>query len=609
VSSTSGVIVLVLAIVGVLAGLVTGLSPCILPVLPAIFVAGSAPPRATAGGDGTDGADGPPDPVAGPGTDGGSLAVAERTERAAARRRSRRPYLVIAGLVTSFSFFTLLGTTILTALGLPQDLLRTIGIVVLLVVGLGLIFERVGELLERPFTRIPQRGVDRNGSAFGLGLGLGLVFVPCAGPVLAAVTVVSATGEIGLRSVVLTVSFAIGVAIPLLAFALAGEQVATRVRAFRTRAALVRRVGGVLLVAIALALAFNLTDGLQRAIPGYTSALQNAIGSNQTAQEQLDKVAGRTASPELDACPEGSAKLESCGSAPELDGIEAFLNTPDGAPVSLAGERGNVVLVDFWTYSCINCQRTIPQLAEWNRVYEDAGLTVIGVHTPEFPFERVTGNVSRAADDLGVEYPVAIDNGYETWTAYGNRFWPSQYLVDAGGVVRHIKYGEGGYAETEELIRQLLVAADPGVRLPPATQVTDQTPTGTLTPETYLGYNRSDNNDGQMLAEGRTETYVSDGTPAPDSYRLDGTWTVNPQESTAGKDASLQLSFTARDVNLVIGGEGTATVSVDGGPERSIPVSGIPQLYELVDGDGDATDGVLTLTLSRGLSAYAFTFG
>jgi thiol-disulfide isomerase/thioredoxin/sulfite exporter TauE/SafE len=265
-----------------------------------------------------------------------------------------------------------------------------------------------------------------------LGLALGAVYVPCAGPVLAAITVAGATGKIGFATVVLTVAFAIGTALPLLGFALAGRRVAERVRAFRTRQRGVRIGAGVVLIALAVALTFNVTDALQRAIPDYTNGLNTALDTSGNVSKALGK------STSLTACASRQEQfiLENCGLAPAIGGIQQWLNTPGGAPVSLSSLKGKVVLVDFWAYSCINCQRAIAHVTAWYSNYKSDGFEVIGVHTPEYAFEHVPSNVAAGAKRLGIHYPVALDNHYTTWNNYNNDSWPADYLIDATGHVR-----------------------------------------------------------------------------------------------------------------------------------------------------------------------------
>ncbi len=558
-----------LVVVGVLAGFLAGISPCVLPVLPVVLVAGATAPSDV-----------------------------PRHQRAA------RPVAVVLGLVLSFSLLVLAGSEVLSFLHLPQDALRDAGIALLLVVGIGYLVPPVAALVERPFTRIRTREPSGSAGGFVLGLALGLVFVPCAGPILAAITVVGATHRVSPAAVVLTAAFAAGTAVPLLVIALAGEQLVRRARALRRHAPTLRRVGGAVLVVVAVAITFNAFDGLQRDVPGYSDALQGST----TVRNQLNAL---THAPHtsLSSCNPNATGLVDCGPAPNFTGITAWLNTPGGKPLSIAALRGKVVLIDFWTYSCINCQRSLPHVEAWYRRYRKDGFVVVGVHTPEFAFEHVVSNVRSQAAALGVHYPVAIDDDYQTWDAYDNEYWPAEYLVSATGVVRHVHFGEGDYTETERLIRTLLRAAHPGIDLPPPTAVPDLTPTGELSPETYVGYDRL-----QYLlpsadvVQNAPATYHFPASLPPDGFGLSGTWTEHAQEATAGAGAQLELGFVAKDVYLVLGGSGTLTVSLDGQALRTLQVGGVPRLYTLYQG-GPTTTGTLLLGASPGIQAYDFTFG
>ncbi len=649
---------IVLILIGFLGGLVTGISPCILPVLPVIFAAGAASglddvdtgaaaaagttepvgttkpvgvetrPTALVGAGGVGGAvadSGAPvgadadRTTAGVGLSGAGSSAGDsgrvtglddpRRELRAELRRRRRPIAVVGGLVLSFSVFTLVGSWVLSALGLPQDLLRWIGLVVLGLVGLGLIVPELGEWLERPFARLARGHQRSDGGGFVLGLSLGLVFVPCAGPVLTAITVVSANHRYGFSSIVLTVAFAAGIAVPLLVFAVLGQRLGERMRSIRSRAVVARRVIGALLVVTALVIGLNLTDGLQRAVPGYTNALQSHIESNASATQALAKVSGNVVSGALATCTPESPVLQQCGKAPALVGISHWLNTPGDRPLTLAGLKGHVVLVDFWTYSCINCQRTLPHVEAWNRAYAADGLTIIGVHTPEFAFEHVTANVAQAASQLGVSYPIAQDNDYDTWNAYKNNYWPAEYLIDSTGTVRHVDFGEGGYDQSESFIRQLLVAADPTVHLPSPTDVADLTPNEATTPESYLGYQHGTPNlAGQTVEEDQMAPYQAPSSVPADEYAYGGKWSIGSEASTAGPGATLVLAFQAKDVYLVLGGSGTIQVSVNGKPTKTVTVGGEPKLYQLV-GSSTNEQGLLSLAVSPGVQAYDFTFG
>jgi cytochrome c biogenesis protein CcdA/thiol-disulfide isomerase/thioredoxin len=575
-----------LIIIGLLGGLITGISPCILPVLPVIFLTGGAQSARF---------DRRPD--------------ATPAARTVPARRSR-PYLVIAGLVVSFTLVTLVGSLVLGLLNLPQDVIRWVGIAVLLLIGAGLLVPRFEQLLEKPFQFLPRREVQNRGSGFGVGLALGAVFVPCAGPVLAAIIVAGATGRIGADTVLLTASFAIGVALPLLAFALAGRGLVERIRAFRSRERGLRIAAGVAMLALAVGLALGVPQALQRLVPDYTAQLQRSLTDNEQAAEALG-LGGLVTDEnrELDNCTNGADELESCGTAPSIRGIETWLNTPDGEAIDLDDLRGRVVLIDFWAYSCINCQRSIPHVVAWDAAYRDAGLQVIGVHSPEYAFEKDAANVAAGARDFGITYPVALDNDLSTWTNYRNRYWPAHYLIDGEGTVRHISFGEGNYAATEKLIRELLVDARPGLDLPPATEVADTTPElGSTTPETFLGSSKDVNFAGPGTYRAGEADFDPPSDQAPDSFALDGRWSVQTQYATpVAEDAGIRLSFHASEVRMVAAGEGAVTVELDG-QRTTIDVGGTPRSYPVI-APGAPREGAVTLTVPPGVDVYSFTFG
>ncbi|MGH3677836.1 MAG: cytochrome c biogenesis protein DipZ [Mycobacterium sp.] len=579
-----------LALIGFLGGLITGISPCILPVLPVIFFSGTQSARGDSNAE-----------------VGGGVATAVKVKPALSV--TLRPYLVIAGLVLSFSVVTLVGSALLSLLHLPQDVIRWVALAALVAIGIGLIFPKFEALLEKPFSRLPQKQLGNGSSGFGLGLALGVLYVPCAGPVLAAIVIAGATGTIGLNTIALTLSFAIGAALPLLFFALAGRRVAERVTAFRRRQREIHIAAGVVTILLALALVFNLPAALQRAIPDYTGVLQSSVGGDDQIREKLN-LGGlvNDQNAELDNCSNGAPELESCGEAPDINGITKWLNTPGNAPVDLKSLRGKVVLLDFWAYSCINCQRAIPHIVDWYDRYRDSGFEVIGVHTPEYAFERVESNVASGAADLGISYPIAMDNGYSTWTNYRNRYWPAKYLIDANGTVRHIKFGEGDYDTTEKLIRQLLTDARRGIDLPPPVDAVDTTPREQTTPETYFSVGKVVNYGGAGAYEQGSRMFDHPPTLAEDSFALQGRWTLDFQGITADGDRSgIELNYRARNVYLVVGGTGTVTVKRDG-KDAAIPISGPPTLRQIVADDEDR-NGQLSVRLTPGLQAFSFTYG
>jgi cytochrome c biogenesis protein CcdA/thiol-disulfide isomerase/thioredoxin len=583
---------LTLAFIGLLGGLITGVSPCVLPMLPIIFFAGTGGKTAPATG----------------GTADGDLLV--ETAAPAKPRRDFRPLKIIAGIIVSFSVFTLAGSVILSALGLPDDFLRWGGLTILTLVGLGLIFPALGHWIEKPFYRLPKINRNNNG-AFVLGLGLGTLYVPCAGPVLAAITVAGATGNVGWRTVVLTVSFAMGAALPLLVFASAGSRISQRVKAYRDHARGFRIGGGIVMILLAIALAFNITDVIQRSLPSYTSGLEKKVAENKTVQGALAPAIG-VGGEELAKCTPGAAGLASCGAAPEFRGTQKWFNTPGGQPATLGGLKGKVVLVDFWAYSCINCQRATPHLLAWDKAYKSLGLEIVGIHSPEFAFEKDADNLQAAIRKEGIGYPVAQDNNLATWTAYRNQYWPAKYLVDASGTVRSIKFGEGDYGQTEDQIRQLLTDANPEVKLPAPVDGTvraDSIGAEGTTPETYLGYSRSTNLNGTgKLTPNKTVAFGLNQAQPNDTFSLGGNWAVGTQSVTSTKGSQARLNFQAAKVFHVLSGEGTVTVSIPGEPDKTIKVSGTPNAYQLVD-KSTPERKIMTLTYSPGVSAFTLSFG
>jgi cytochrome c biogenesis protein CcdA/thiol-disulfide isomerase/thioredoxin len=553
--------------VAFLGGLITGLSPCIVPVLPVVVAGGSA-----------------------------------GTSKA-------RPYLIIGGLVVSFSLTELVGSTVLSALGLPQNFLFWLGVGLLLLLAVGLMVSFVGEWIERPFMRLGSSRYADSGGGFVLGLSLGLVFVPCAGPVLAAISVAAANHRITASSFFVTFFYSVGASLPLLAFAIVAQRATNGWKKLRTKLPVIRRTAGAVLLVTTLAIAFGLLDPLQRAVPGYTSALEDHIESTSSVSKELRALDGEHANTfaKKAATVAKMATLPKLGLAPNFTGIVSWLNTPGDKPLSLAQLKGKVVLVDFWTYSCINCQRALPHVEGWYNDYKKDGLVVVGVSTPEFAFEHVVSNVASAAGNLGIDYPVAIDNNYDTWDAYGNEYWPAEYLIDPTGEVRAYDFGEGGYSTMESNIRALLTAN--GVTsLPRRTDVPDKTPINQTTPESYVGYQEEQYAVGTPIVHDEPVTYTAPNPVPTNNFAFNGTWTDHAQEATSGTDAQIFLHFVADDVYLVMGGTGSVDVSFNGSQRATIEVKGVPRLYALFSGSALRT-GELSLSFTPGVEAYDFTFG
>jgi cytochrome c biogenesis protein CcdA/thiol-disulfide isomerase/thioredoxin len=541
------------------AGLVTALTPCILPVLPIV--------------------------LAGGGTGG-----------------RRRPYAIVAGLVTTFTLFTLAATAILDALHLSASTLTRIAVVMLLLLAATLAFPRLGEWLERPFYALTRRRVGDLGGGFVLGASLGLVFVPCAGPVFGAVSSLAGLHQVGVEAVLVTIAYAVGAAIPMLLLAAGSRSAVSRLKAsarpLRLALAAVMAVG-------AVAIYEGWETSFQTKIPSFAASIQNALEGNAVAERELRKLRGATAADNRAAA--AATSLGDYGAAPDFSGIAHWLNTPNGSPLTIGQLRGRVVLVDFWTYSCINCLRTLPHLRAWYARYRQAGLTIVGVHSPEFAFEHELPNVRSAVGRLGVTWPVALDNGFVTWHAYGNQYWPAEYLIDARGHIRGAHFGEGDYASTEREFRALLAAS--GHALPRPTELPDGTPTGLVTPESYLGYLRLDRYAGSTIHKDRFASYTSPAKLPRSHLAYDGTWKVGAEHIVSGpRGAGIRLHYFARKVYIVLGGRGTVRTTVNGKPGPPIRVDGY-RLYTAVDGGDTIRNGLLDLRFPAGIAAYSFTFG
>ena len=575
---------LLLIVVAFVAGLVTAVSPCVLPILPIVLATGADGDR-------------------------------------------RRPYLVIAGLIASFSFFTLASTQIILALHLPSSTLRDIAIAVIAIFGLTLLVPTLTTGYERLTARLPGVGVRlaRPGVAGGLitGVGLGLVWTPCAGPILAAITSLAVTQPGSGAPLTLVVVYSIGAGLPLLAIALGGRAALARLR-MRSASAWASRAFGILVLVTAGLMAVGadtvISADLTSALPNWTGTLQTLerAGQVQSALGGLGAGGQSSLVPTSSGSPGTISELPVGQQAPDFTGIDHWLNSP---PLTMAGLRGKVVLVDFWTYSCINCIRTLPYVESWYQKYAAEGLVIVGVHSPEFAFEHDTSNVQAAIARFGITYPVAQDNEFKTWGAYSNQYWPADYLIDANGHVRATHFGEGDYDTTEAEIRSLL--AEAGAKsLPVAAMSTASAPIAqNQSPETYLGTDRQSGYVTSVPADGVGQFSLPNSLPPNDEWAVSGTFDFEAQymQATAAGD-KLEYTFDARDVYLVMSADTPTSirVSVVGagkvGSTEDISADGSgtvgpSRLYHLVHLGGFGS-GTLTITFNGpGVRAYAFTFG
>jgi cytochrome c biogenesis protein CcdA/thiol-disulfide isomerase/thioredoxin len=575
-------VVALLVIFAVLAGAGTALTPCVLPVLPALLSASAAGGR-------------------------------------------RRPLGVILGLVTTHTLAIVALASVIDGVGLADDFARTAAVVVLALFGVALLWPRLGLLVERALAPLQRLGPTTRGSGFWSGIvvggALGFLYAPCAGPILAAVISLSATQGASADLVVVALAYGAGSAAVLLLIAFGGRAVVERIRR-AGHGPSVQRALGVLLLGTAVAMAAELDVRFQTVL---ANEVPTVFSNPTSALERSDAISGRLADlrgPSRFDEADPASGLPVLGRAPDFTGNDSWLNTRGDRPLSLGELRGRVVLIDFWTYTCINCLRTMPALRAWHERYARDGLVIVGVHTPEFAFERERDNVERAVRDNDLRYPIAQDNEYATWNAWGNQYWPAKYLIDAEGRVRYAHFGEGAYSDTERAIRMLLAEAGER-RLPDASEVQPGTAAAAVrTPETYLGTLRADGFAGSPPEAGRRSYPEPPEGLEPSQFALTGTWDVDGERATAAADAEIHARPVAREVYLVMASRDArprrVRVLLDGrpiptnaaGPDVSAGAVTVQRqrLYRLVSlpevGEHD-----LKLRMPPGVSAYAFTFG
>lgn len=502
---------------------------------------------------------------------------------------------------------------------------RWLALAVLALLGLALLLPRFADWLARPFVslgnRLSRRANDEGSilASIGLGIATGLLWAPCAGPILGLILTAAALKGASAGTTLLLLAFAAGAATSLAVALLLGGRVFAAMKRSLGWGEWLRRALGVLVLLGVAAIALGLDTGLLTRL---------SLASTAKLEQALVDAVSPTPAPPSPAPREG-VPLPVEGWLPRLDGATRWFNGP---PLTRAGLRGKVVLVDFWTYSCINCLRTLPYLRGWADKYRDHGLVVLGVHTPEFAFEKDPGNVADAIESLGIDYPVAMDNDYAIWRAFDNRYWPAHYFVDAQGRIRYHHFGEGEYARSEDVIRRLLEEAgatdlpggyvgndNAGAEAPPSLGWRQ-------TPETYLGHARAEHFANNALARGVAWDYPRVASLEPDAWALEGRWTVDAESARAERaGASLRMRFHARDLHLVMAPAANGKpvrfrVTLDGKPPGADAGSDIDaqgygtidgeRLYQLVrQADGSAERVFEIVFLDPGASAYAFTFG
>lgn len=565
-----------------LAGIVTVLSPCILPVLPALLAAGAG-------------------------------------------KGHLRPIGIIVGLIISFTFFTLTLTALVHLTGISPNILRYIAIALIAGFGLMMLLPKLSEKFAEVTSKVADLGQTVQGKSSLLGTGfwsgvvlgaaLGLVWTPCAGPILAAITTLVATSAVSWNAFLITLVYSLGAAIPMFLIIYGGNIAINSSKSLSNYTEIIRKCFGALMILAALAIAFNFDVMFEQLALQYIPLIN--IEDNPLVRTELQRLRGSNSAfgATLRNNPPGSEnELPKIAVAPDFEGITEWINSP---PLSMQTLRGKVILVDFWTYSCINCIRTLPYIKDWYSKYKDLGFVVVGVHTPEFEFEKNPTNVKEAVKRFGILYPVAMDNNYGTWENYSNQYWPADYLVDQNGFLREYHFGEGDYMKTENSIRHLLGLSPLTAKEPVATH-------HPLTPETYLGTLRGHSYiDQNVIKPDQTASYNYQGALRLNEVGLKGEWEARSEKITArGEKSTLDLKFIAGKVFLVMDGDKLAKVTVlldgkplpkqyytdDMGPQGEIKVHE-PRKYDVIDLKGDYSLHTLTLEVPKGVSLYAFTFG
>ena len=527
--------------------------------------------------------------------------------------------------MVSFTFFTLAITYLVRIFHLDPNIIRLFAVLVLVFLGLSMIIPALSRLTELWVSRLSGRfgrtgkNLDNDfSSGFLTGLSLGIVWTPCSGPILASIATLAATGQVSYQVILVTLAYVTGVGIPLFIFAYGGQRVIGKTRFLSGYTGRVQQGFGVLMLLTALAIYTNYDKVLQlkllEAFPSYSSVL-TSFEKNSAVKDQLDVLKGRKLSTDTDS----GGLFNANKSMPEFAGITKWLNSE---PLTAKGLKGKVVLIDFWTYTCINCIRSLPHVTGWYEKYKDQGFVVIGVHTPEFEFEKDTKNVQNAVKQYKINYPVAQDNDFATWNNYSNQYWPAEYLIDAKGVIRRTHFGEGKYEETEMAIQALLKEAGNKVDSK-IESMPDQTPTGKISPETYVGSARMKYYyPSGSLSNGKQTLNLSDN-PDQNSFSLGGEWDIQNENSIAGKNATLNYNFTADKVYLVMrpGSSRNAKVKVyidgklvdskKGGADVKNGITNIDsdRLYNLIDNHGKVENHLLKLEFTPGIAPFAFTFG
>lgn len=533
---------------------------------------------------------------------------------------------ITLGILTTFGLFTLGISYLVKIFGIDPNILRYVAVIILALLGLSMIIPYFSRLLEGFVSRfagkLGQTNTLRSGFSGGFvtGAALGVVWTPCAGPILAAIATLSATSSLSLGIVLVTIAYLAGVGIPLFLFSYGGQKLVSDTRFLSKYTGRIQQIFGIVLLLTAILIGTNYDKVLQikilDALPAYSNLL-TSFEKSTVVTDELDKLTGRKTI-SLD----DSSLFNADTPAPELTGITNWLNT-DGKPLTTNELKGKVILIDFWTYTCINCIRTLPHVNSWYEKYNKDGFVVIGVHSPEFEFEKNTKNVEDAIKKYNIKYPVAQDNDFATWNAFSNQYWPAEYLIDSKGVIRRVHFGEGKYEEMEKAIQLLLKESGKNVNEKIDT-MPDETPRSQISPETYLGSRRMLYLVPNGKADNGVQKFTQPKSLPVNKFGLGGTWNIQDEYAEAVKDSTLSYNFTAGSVFLVMkppeSGSGSVKVFVDGklldddidmdtNAENGTIKIDSDRLYNIGGFHDKPGSHLLKLEFSPGVQAYAFTFG
>ncbi len=538
----------------------------------------------------------------------------------------RKPLGITLGIMLSFGLLTLSISYLVKIIPFDPEILRYFAVFIIGLLGFTLIIPKLSQILEGFVSRLSSNfnfvGTSSHPgfwSGFITGLSLGIVWTPCAGPILATIATLAATQSVNLGIFLVTFFYILGVGIPLFIFASLGKHIFTRTKVLSKYTGRIQQIFGVVMIISAVLIATNYDKVLQAKLldlfPSYGNFIVS-LESNESVKKELDLIKNNKTSIIQDT----SGLLNVNVKAPEIIGISNWLNSK---PLTLRELKGKVVLVDFWTYTCINCIRTLPHVTSWYEKYKDQGFVVLGIHTPEFEFEKDTKNVENAIKQYNIIYPVAQDNDFATWNNYSNQYWPAKYLIDSNGNIRKFHFGEGEYEEMEMAIQLLLRQAGKNVE-ENVEEMPDETPRVRLSPETYLGSKRmqyyypSGN-----LPNGSREFALSENL-SQNTFSLEGAWRIEDENAVAIKDSVLSYNFYANKVFLVLRpGEAKNSkikVYLDGklvsqenagedvkNGEITIDTD---RLYNLIDLKGNTGTHILKLEFEdSGIEIFAFTFG